>query len=251
VLASDLEVDGLDEAGGVGIGAASDPGDAGKKIGDAGGCGGDLNLVEHVGLGCGHDGSCRDHTAIARRPSYGADAAGDVPRDSVVGDPLKVPDLTLREAVVLRRALGVEADDLNAIDVLVDIDGSGRAVDAADDSVYRGDSGTAGTALAACLVPCAGASVPIDVDREWRGGDRTGRNSNNILNVDAEDGVAGGVPAAGAKDLSATNLDGNGAALAEATGEGNGEGDGQRKQKTGTATMHEPSSRPFAGREHK
>src|SRR5208282_2762636 len=75
VLASDLEVDGLDEAGGVGIGAASDPGDAGKKIGDAGGCGGDLNLVEHVGLGCGHDGSCRDHTAIARRPSYGAEAA--------------------------------------------------------------------------------------------------------------------------------------------------------------------------------
>jgi hypothetical protein len=40
------------------------------------------------------------------------------------------------------------------------------------------------------------------------------------------------------------------AALAEAAGEGDDEGDGQRKKKTGTATMHEPSSRPFARREH-
>jgi hypothetical protein len=40
------------------------------------------------------------------------------------------------------------------------------------------------------------------------------------------------------------------AAVAEAAGAGDDEGDGQSKKKTGTATMHEPSSRPFARREH-
>src|SRR5208282_4673453 len=128
----------------------------------------------------------------------------------------------------------------------VDVDGSGRAGDAIDDSAYRGDSGIASTALASRLIPCAGASVPIDRDREWRGCDRTGRNSNHILNVEAEDLFAGGVFAAGAKDLGATHLEGESvggaqrntlyacvaevsAALAEAAGEGDDEGDGQRK----------------------
>jgi hypothetical protein len=86
------------------------------------------------------------------------------------------------------------------------------------------------------------------------------------LNVDAEDGFAGGILAGGAKELSATDVDGEVAAgaqrnagyasvagvagaLAEAAGEGGDEGDGQRKKKTGTATMHESSSRPFARRE--
>ncbi len=245
VLASDLEVDGLDQAGGEGIRVAADPGGAGNKIGDAGGFGSDRNLVEHVGLACGRDGSCGDHTGIARRPGHGADGAGDVPRDSVVGGGRVDPGLTLREAVILRR-LGVAVLNLNAIDGLVDVDGSGRAVDAVDDGVYRSDSGIAATALAASLVPGAGASVPIDVDGEWRGGDSTGRNSHNILNVEAENGLAGGVLAAGAKDLSATHNKGEGvggaqrnalhasatevgAAFAEAAGEGDDEGDGQRK----------------------
>src|SRR5208282_6279777 len=76
------------------------------------------------------------------------------------------------------------------------------------------------------------------------------------------------VLATGGKDLSGTNVDGYCAAgtqrnaryasvagvaavLAEAAGECDDEDDGQRKKKTGTTTMHEPSSRPFARREHK
>lgn len=39
------------------------------------------------------------------------------------------------------------------------------------------------------------------------------------------------------------------AALAEATGQSGDEDDGQCKKKSGTTTMHEPSSRPFARRE--
>jgi hypothetical protein len=88
------------------------------------------------------------------------------------------------------------------------------------------------------------------------------------LNVGAKDGAAVGILPAGAKDLSAAYVDrdcaagthrnssyasvaGAAAALAEAARESKDQGDGQRKKKTGTATMHEPSSRPFARREHK
>ena len=68
----------MDQAGGVRKGAAGGPGDAGKKVGNAGGLGGGFSLVEYVGLIWGHDWNCGDHTAIARRPAYRANGVGDV-----------------------------------------------------------------------------------------------------------------------------------------------------------------------------
>lgn len=250
----------MDQAGRVRQGAAGGSGDAGKKLGDTGGLGGDLNLI---GLERGQGGVCGDHTDIAGRPGHGADGIGDV-HVVAKGDPLELPGLSLGKAVILRR-WGLGLDHLNAIDVLVDKDPRARAADAFDDSSDEGDSGSSGTAHGGAGVPGAGAGGPIDRDREGcRGVGATALD--NKLRVDAEDGAADGILAGGGKEQSATGVDGEvgagaqryglhasaagvAAALAEAAGEGDDKGDGQRKKKTGTATMHEPSSRPFAGRE--
>ena len=115
--------------------------------------------------------------------------------------------------------------------------------------------------MATVGVPGAGAGIPIAGDREWRGGVGAAAGDNK-LNVDAEDGAAVGIPAAGAKDSEVpasienvvaggqrnarhASIAGVAAAFAEAAREGGDEGDGQSKKKTGTATMHEPSSRPI------
>src|ERR1700730_18278193 len=87
------------------------------------------------------------------------------------------------------------------------------------------------------------------------------------LRSDAEDGASGAILGGGIKARSTADIDGEvgagaqrnglhssatgvGTAFAETTGEGDDEGDDQGKKKAGTATMHEPSSRPFARREH-
>src|ERR1035437_5662351 len=70
-VAPDLQVDGLNQTSCVRIGGAGGPGNAGKKLSDAGGSGGGLDLVEH-------GGSWGDHARVARRPAHGADGAGDV-----------------------------------------------------------------------------------------------------------------------------------------------------------------------------
>jgi hypothetical protein len=162
--------------------------------------------------------------------------------------------------------LGLRLYNLDAIDVLVNVDGRGRAADALDDRGDDGDSGSSGTAHGGAGIPSAGAGGAVAGDREWGGGVRVTARDNK-LNSDAEDGAAGGILGGGAEDLSAADIDGevgagaqrNGlhasvagvaAALAKTAGEGDDEGDGQCKKKTGTATIHEPSSRPFARREH-
>src|SRR5216684_979604 len=262
-LAPDLEVDGLDQTGRVRKGAAGGPRDAGKKVGNAGGLGGGLSLVEHVGLIWGHEGNCGDHTGVARRPTHGADGVGDV-HVVAVGDPLELPGLPLGKAVI-RGRLGLGLCDLNAVDVLVDVDGRGWAADALDDRSDDGDPGSSGTAKGGAGIPGAGAGGAIAGDREWCGGVRVTAGDNK-LNADADYGAAVDIRGAGAEELSAANVDGEvggwvqrnglhcsaigvGTAFAKAAGEGDDKGDDQSKKKTGTATTHEPSSRPFARRE--
>src|SRR5208337_612799 len=274
-LAPDLQVDSLDQAGRVQIRAAgghraAGSGDGGKKLSDARGLGGGLNLVglERGNGGIGGEGG---YNSITRRPIHGADGicyVDVIPGNVAVGIGPEKPGLPLREAVVLRlrRAGWGEASDLNAVDVLVDVDGSLRDAGTAGDSSYVGGSGSAWTAYGGGHIPGAGAGGAIAGDRNWRGAVRV-TALDDELNVNAEDGAAGGILGAGAKNLGATYIHGNSgaraqrnarhpsvagitAALAEAASEGDDEDDGQSKKKTGTATMHEPSSYPFARHEH-
>src|ERR1035441_10343485 len=259
-VAPDLQVDGLNQTSCVRIGGAGGPGNAGKKLSDAGGPGGGLDLVEH-------GGSWGDHARVARRPAHGADGAGDVHTIAVVGDGLELPGLSLIKAVVLllRWGRGSDFDDLNAVNVLVDVDGSDRAADAVGDGGYEGDSESTSAALGDGGVPGAGAGGTVAGHRERCGGVRVAARYDK-LNVEAEDGFTEGILGAGTKALSAAGLErdcgagaqgnarhasiaGVAAALAQAAGEGGDDADGQSKKKTGTATMHEPSSRPFARRE--
>ena len=99
--------------------------------------------------------------------------------------------------------------DLNAVDVLVNIDGRGRAADAVDDGGYDGDPGSAGAANGDGGVPCAGAGVAIALLIE-RGAAAFGLPlCDDKSNVDAQDGAAVGISAGGAKDLSGADIDRN------------------------------------------
>src|SRR5258708_3896756 len=160
-LPSDLESQVLDEAGRVWEWAAGGLGDACKKVGDAGGLGGGLNLVRQE---CLQGGVCGENPSIAIRPGHGADGIGDV-HVVAVGDSLELPCLSLRKAVVLRR-LSLSLDHFYAIDVLVNVDGRGRAADAFDDRGDDGNSGRSGAADGGGGGPGAGAREPTSCNPE-------------------------------------------------------------------------------------
>jgi hypothetical protein len=236
-LSPDLQVDGLDEARRVWGRDAVGSRCVSHQLGDAGRFGGNLNLVEHGRLLRWYVRRCRENVAVRRRPVERADGVGDV-QVVAVGDSLEQPVLPLGKAVVLVR-LRLGLHNLDAVDVLVDVDDGGRAVDAVGDRVHGGDAGSAGAANRGGSIPGTGAAVAVGGHRKWRGQIRgVGRSAaaHYILNAHAGHNAATGVPGGGAEYLRASHVEryvaggtqrdarhacigGVAAALAEATGE--------------------------------
>src|ERR1700690_3849209 len=143
---------------------AGGSGDSGVELGYPRRVGGDLNLVEHVGLIWGYVRSGRDHAQIGGGPTDLADGVGDV--DAIaVGDASIEPGLPLGEAVICRRHL-LGGDHLKTVDVEVDVNAGRRTADAIHDGGDDSNAGVAGTTDGDGGVPGSGAGVPIGGDRK-------------------------------------------------------------------------------------
>jgi len=213
--------------------------DGGKKLGDAGILGGELHLV---GQKCWQSGIGGGDAEITGRPIDGADGASDIHVVAKSGG-LVLPGLSLRKAVVqLLTGLGGQPGNLDAIDVLMDVDSCGRAAHSTGCRGYYRNSGSASRALGDGRVPGAGTSVPITGDGKWCRGVRDSALDNE-LNVETENRTAKAILGSGAEYLIGPDVErdlvggvqrdalyasvvGVAAAFAEATSENNDKCDG-------------------------
>ena len=175
---------------------------------------------------------------------YGADSARNV-HVLVIGDGLELPGLSLGKTLIQGR-LGLGTLNLDAIDVLMHVDGGGWAADAVDNCGYDGDARRSGAADGAGGVPGAGAGEPaaraVIAEREGRCGVRAAAG-DDVLNVDANDRGALCILARGGEQLSGADVHGHVAgrvqgnrfdasdggvagAFTQAAGEGSEQGDG-------------------------
>ena len=215
--------------------------------------GGDLDLVVGKSLDAVHGQDVCSREGPVNRP----DAIGDVDTLGAKSGSLKVPGSSLREATVV----SIGRRNLHALNVLMNVDGGGRATHAFRFSSYGCDSGYSGSTddWIAQGVPGAGA-----------GHSGIGNRQRGVIVGDkvngGEDALPRGIAGGGAKILSfseferdiAAGIQGNGldagasgitGAFSDTTGEVGKRDDSQYKNEAGTATIHEPSSRPFPGRE--
>src|SRR5882724_312083 len=215
--------------------------------------GGDLDLVVGKSLDAVHGQDVCSREGPVNRP----DAIGDVDTLGAKNGSLKVPGSSLRETTVVSIGRG----NLHALNVLVNVDGGGCATHTFRFSSYGCDSGYSGSTddWIAQGVPGAGAG------HAGIGNRQRGVIVGNKVNG-GEDALTRGIAGGGAKILSfpefegdsAAGIQGNGldagalgitGAFSDTTGEGGERDDGQYNKEAGTATIHEPSSRPFPGRE--
>src|SRR5277367_971452 len=213
-LARDLQINSLDEASRVREGRAGGAGDACKNLRDTRGLGGCLNLIEHVGLLRRHEWRRSDDSEIAERPVQGPNRIADIDVVAVIRGRLIHPGLSLGKAIVrLRLSLG--GLDLDAGDVLVDVNRGLRAAYAIADGAYQGHTGGTGTANSEGRIPGSGAGIAITGDGEWGSGVRA-TALDDVLNVRAQHGAPVRVPGGGAKDLRGADVHGEDAGGAQA-----------------------------------